>query len=82
MERAPGGGVYSVGGGDEASMLEAIALLERISGRSLATRHVDPARGDVARSEGGRLAHPGRTRLGAPDDARRRFDRDVVVGLR
>ena len=51
MERAPGGAVYNVGGGDEASMLEAIALLERISGRTLATRHVDPARGDVARTK-------------------------------
>jgi UDP-glucuronate 4-epimerase len=51
MERAPGGAVYNVGGGDEASMLEAIALLERISGRSLATRRVDAARNDVARTK-------------------------------
>jgi UDP-glucuronate 4-epimerase len=51
MERAPGGAVYNVGGGDEASMLEAIALLERISGRSLVTRRVDPARNDVARTK-------------------------------
>jgi UDP-glucuronate 4-epimerase len=51
MERAPAGAVYNVGGGEEASMLEAIALLERISGRRLETRHVDPARGDVARTK-------------------------------
>jgi len=51
MERAPAGAVYNVGGGDEASMLEAIALLERISGRSLETRRIDPARGDVARTK-------------------------------
>jgi UDP-glucuronate 4-epimerase len=51
MERAPAGAVYNVGGGEEATMLEAIALLERISGRSLETRRVDPARGDVARTK-------------------------------
>jgi nucleoside-diphosphate-sugar epimerase len=51
MERAPGGAVYNVGGGEEASMLEAIALLERISGMSLDTRRIDAARGDVARTK-------------------------------
>jgi len=51
MERAPAGAVYNVGGGEEASLLEAIALLERISGRSLDTRRVDAARGDVARTK-------------------------------
>ncbi len=51
MERAPGGAVYNVGGGEEASMLEAIALLERISGRSLDARRIDAARGDVARTK-------------------------------
>jgi len=51
MERAPAGAVYNVGGGEEASMLEAIALLERASGRTLDVRHVDPARGDVRRTK-------------------------------
>jgi nucleoside-diphosphate-sugar epimerase len=51
MERAPAGAVYNVGGGDEASMLEAIALLERISGRTLDVRHVAAARGDVSRTK-------------------------------
>jgi len=51
MERAPAGAVYNVGGGEEASMLEAIALLERIAGRSLETRRLDAARGDVARTK-------------------------------
>jgi UDP-glucuronate 4-epimerase len=51
MERAPDGALYNVGGGDEASMLEAIALLERVSGRSLAVRHVEAARGDVPRTK-------------------------------
>jgi len=51
MERAPAGAVYNVGGGDEASMLEAIALLEELSGRSLDVRHVDSAQGDVSRTK-------------------------------
>ena len=51
MERAPGGSVLNVGGGDEASMLEAIELLEQISGETLDVRHVDPARGDVSRTK-------------------------------
>ena len=37
--------------GEEASMLEAIAALERISGRTLDVRRVDPARGDVRRTK-------------------------------
>ncbi|HZS25134.1 MAG TPA: NAD-dependent epimerase/dehydratase family protein [Gaiellaceae bacterium] len=51
MERGPGGAVYNVGGGEEADMLEAIALLESISARSLDVRHVDSARGDVSRTK-------------------------------
>jgi UDP-glucuronate 4-epimerase len=47
---APAGSVYNVGGGEEASMLEAIAILERVSGRTLDVRRVDRARGDVART--------------------------------
>jgi nucleoside-diphosphate-sugar epimerase len=35
MERAPAGAVYNVGGGSPTSLAEAIALCERISGRSL-----------------------------------------------
>jgi UDP-glucuronate 4-epimerase len=51
MERAPAGAVYNVGGGDEASMLEAIALLEQISGRELDVRHVEASKGDVSRTK-------------------------------
>ena len=51
MERAPGRALYNVGGGDEASMLEAIELLERVSGRTLDVRHVSSAKGDVARTK-------------------------------
>jgi UDP-glucuronate 4-epimerase len=51
MERGASGAVLNVGGGDEASMLEAIAMLERISGRTLPVAHVDVAKGDVARTK-------------------------------
>jgi UDP-glucuronate 4-epimerase len=51
MDGAPPGALYNVGGGEEASMLEAIALLEQISGRTLDVRHVDRARGDVSRTK-------------------------------
>jgi nucleoside-diphosphate-sugar epimerase len=51
MERAPAGAIYNVGGGEEASMLEAIALLEQTSGRELDVRHVDAAQGDVSRTK-------------------------------
>jgi UDP-glucuronate 4-epimerase len=50
MERAPGGVVLNVGGGEEATMLEAIALLEHVSGRTLDVRHVGAAKGDVSRT--------------------------------
>ncbi len=51
MERGPGGSLFNVGGGEEATMLDAIALLEEASGRSLHVRHVDAARGDVSRTK-------------------------------
>lgn len=51
MGGAQAGGVYNVGGGDEASMLEAIALLEQVSGRKLDVQHVGPAKGDVSRTK-------------------------------
>ena len=51
MERAVSGSVFNVGGGDEASMLEAIAMLEQVSGRTLRVEHVDVAKGDVGRTK-------------------------------
>jgi nucleoside-diphosphate-sugar epimerase len=51
MERGTAGSVFNVGGGDEASMLEAIAILEQLSGRTLRVGHVDAATGDVARTK-------------------------------
>ncbi|HZR95965.1 MAG TPA: NAD-dependent epimerase/dehydratase family protein [Gaiellaceae bacterium] len=50
MERAPRGAILNVGGGEEATMVEAIAILEGVSGRELAVRRVGPAKGDVART--------------------------------
>ena len=50
MERAPRGAVYNVGGGDEATLNEAIARLERISGRPLELVHAGAAKGDVTRT--------------------------------
>ena len=51
MERAPAGATYNVGGGEEATMLEAIAVLEHVSGRALQTRHRENAKGDMARTK-------------------------------
>jgi UDP-glucuronate 4-epimerase len=50
MESAPGGAVYSVGGGSEATMLEAIELLERVAGRSLRLHRSGRQTGDVRRT--------------------------------
>jgi nucleoside-diphosphate-sugar epimerase len=46
-----GGETYNVGGGDEATMNEAIALVEEISGRTLEIEHVEAAAGDVKRTK-------------------------------
>jgi UDP-glucuronate 4-epimerase len=50
MEGAQAGAVYNVGGGSEATMLEAIAIAERVSGRSLQVRLLPVAAGDVRRT--------------------------------
>jgi UDP-glucuronate 4-epimerase len=50
MERGRSGRVYNVGGGEIATVGEAIALLERISGRTLDLRHGPRAPGDLART--------------------------------
>ena len=51
MERGRGGEVYNVGGGDEATMNEAIALAERVSGRTLDVAREGTATGDVRRTK-------------------------------
>ena len=50
MERAKPGALYNVGGGEEATMREAIETLERIAGRRLDLREGPPAAGDVRRT--------------------------------
>jgi len=42
--------VYNVGGGEEASLRDALALLEEISGRSLDVTYGPPATGDMRRT--------------------------------
>jgi UDP-glucuronate 4-epimerase len=50
MELAPRGAVYNVGGGEEATMAEAIALAERIAGRPLEVERLPAAPGDARRT--------------------------------
>ena len=45
------GETYNVGGGEEATMNEAIALVEEVSGRSLEVERVEAAAGDVKRTK-------------------------------
>ncbi len=50
MERGAAGELYNVGGGEESSMTDAIALAERIAGRDLAVERHGAAVGDVRRT--------------------------------
>ena len=50
MTKGRAGEIYNVGGGEEASMSEAIALAERIAGRELAIERHGAAVGDVRRT--------------------------------
>ncbi len=50
MDVAPTGALYNVGGGEEASLREAIALLEELAGRELRVRSQPRARGDAQRT--------------------------------
>ena len=50
MERAPAGALYNVGGGEEATMAEAVALLEEIAGRELRVVRSPAAPGDMRRT--------------------------------
>ena len=50
MERAPAGSIYNVGGGEEATMRDVIATLERVSGRTLDLVDSPAAAGDVRRT--------------------------------
>jgi UDP-glucuronate 4-epimerase len=50
MDRAPTAAVYNVGGGEEATVREAIAALERASGRTARIRQGERVRGDARRT--------------------------------
>jgi UDP-glucuronate 4-epimerase len=50
MEGAEAGSVYNVGGGQEATVNEAIALLEGIAGRPVRVTHEPRSAGDVTRT--------------------------------
>ena len=50
MERGTSGTIYNVGGGEEATMREAIGVLERVSDRRLEVRTEPAARGDAKRT--------------------------------
>jgi UDP-glucuronate 4-epimerase len=50
MTDAPAGSVYNVGGGEEATMAEVIALLEESTGRTLRLERQPPAAGDMHRT--------------------------------
>jgi nucleoside-diphosphate-sugar epimerase len=51
MERASAGALYNVGGGEEATMNEALGLLEEIAGRPLDVRREPPVAGDQRRTK-------------------------------
>jgi UDP-glucuronate 4-epimerase len=51
MEHAPAGALYNVGGGQEATLNEALALLERIAGRPLDVRREPAVPGDQRRTK-------------------------------
>jgi nucleoside-diphosphate-sugar epimerase len=59
MERGGAGEIYNVGGGEEATMSEALALAERVSERSLEIERRTVATGDVRRTkaDGGKAEH-------------------------
>src|SRR5436305_1481239 len=50
MERGQSGRVYNVGGGGEATVRDAIATLEEVSGRTLELDECPAAKGDIRRT--------------------------------
>lgn len=50
MERGVAGRPYNIGGGEEATMAEAIEVAERVAGRPLALERLEAARGDLQRT--------------------------------
>ena len=60
-----GSGIYNVGGAIEASLNEAIGLLEQISGRTLELEREPAVPGDQRRTQADTTPDPRRARLGA-----------------
>jgi UDP-glucuronate 4-epimerase len=50
MQKAPPGAIYNVGGGSEATLREAVAIIEELSGRTLDVGYGQVAAGDVRRT--------------------------------
>ena len=74
------GEMYNVGGGEEATMTEAVALAERLAGRELEPRAARRGGRRRAPHEGGRVESRARAGLAADDAARRRAARTVGMG--
>ena len=82
MERAPAGALYNVGGGEEASMLEAIASPRADLGPNAGGLPRGRGEGRRRTNESRCESDPRGARLGAGDRRRGRLDQDVVMGLR
>ena len=76
-----GSGTYNVGGGLEASLRDAIGVLERLGGRELDLREQPPVPGDQRRTNADTTRHPLGARLGAGDLARGRLAGSVGMGV-
>jgi nucleoside-diphosphate-sugar epimerase len=50
MRNGQPGATYNVGGGSEATLREAVAIIEELSGRALDVRYGEVAAGDVRRT--------------------------------
>jgi nucleoside-diphosphate-sugar epimerase len=50
MREAPSGAIYNVGAGSEATLRQAIAVIEELSGLAVEVRGGEPAAGDVRRT--------------------------------
>ena len=81
MERGRAGEIYNVGGGDEATMNEAIALARGDLGPHARRRAARGSRRRREAHEGGREQGRGRSGLGARDRAARRAGGAMGMGL-
>ena len=75
-----GSGTYNVGGGEEATMRDTIAIFEELAGRPLEIRDHPAVPGDQRRTKADTTLIRERARLGADDVAARRSRGPVGVG--